>query len=105
MTKDYPVIYSAAAKDDLRSIYRYIAYELAEPGIAKKQVDRIRNKIRKLGSFPAKHPSVDWEPWLSMGMHRVPVDNYLIFYLVNEELQQVIVTRIFYGGRDIEKEL
>lgn len=45
MTEDYKVIYSPAAKDDLRSIYRYIGFDLLEPGVAKAQVDRIRDMI------------------------------------------------------------
>lgn len=45
---------------------------------------------------------VDWEPWASMGMRKLPVDNFLVFYLVNQEECLVMVVRIFYGGRDIE---
>ncbi|MBO4650408.1 MAG: type II toxin-antitoxin system RelE/ParE family toxin [Clostridiales bacterium] len=102
MKEEYKVLYSPAAKDDLRGIYRYIAVDLVEPGFARKQIDRIREKIRNLGAFPKKHQAVDWEPWASMGMRRIPVDNYVVFYLVNDSHNQVMIVRIFYGGRDIE---
>lgn len=45
---------------------------------------------------------VDWEPWHSMKMHRVIVDNYIVFYHVNNCEATVDIVRIFYGGRDIE---
>ena len=36
-----------------------------------------------------------------MGMRKVPVDNYIVFYLVDNDNRIVIVDRVFYGGRDI----
>ena len=40
--------------------------------------------------------------WKSMGMHQVPVDNFIIYYLVNDVDHIVSIIRIFYGGRDIK---
>ncbi len=41
------------------------------------------------------------KPWMSMKMHRVPVDNFIIYYAVNNDSLTVTVIRIFYGGRDV----
>lgn len=38
-----------------------------------------------------------------MGMHQLPVDNFIVYYLVNDEERTVTVVRIFYSGRDIER--
>ena len=46
--------------------------------------------------------SVEWEPWHSMKMHQLPVDNFIVYYLVDDKERTVTVARIFYGGRDIE---
>ena len=102
MTAKYNVIYVPAAKEDLKNIYRYIAFDLVEPKIAEKQVNRIRTCIKKLEQFPKKHPAVEWEPWSSIGMRFVPVDNYVVYYLVNDDNLLVTIVRIFYGGRDIK---
>ncbi len=98
----YHVQYAAQAVDDLRNIYRYLAEELQAPQAAQRQVDRIRKIIRMLNTSPARFPTVGWEPWASMGMRQVPVNNYVVFYLVEENCQTVSVVRIFYSGRDIE---
>lgn len=37
-----------------------------------------------------------------MGMHKVPVDNFVVFYTVDSDSMTVTVIRIVYGGRDIE---
>ncbi len=99
--KIFKVVYSPESIDDLRAIYLYIANELKEPETARKQIDRIRSKIRGLDSFPGKYAKVEWAPWSDMDMRRISVDNYLVFYLVNNEKSEVTIVRVFYGGRDI----
>lgn len=101
MSDSYSVIYAPKAKDDLKEIYSYIAFTLLVPGTAKGQVDRIRKEIRSLDFMPLRNPIVDWEPWKSMGMHKAPVDNFVVFYTVNESSSVVTIIRIVYGGRDV----
>ena len=49
-----------------------------------------------------RYQLVEWEPRCSKGIRRVPVDNYTIFYQVDENQMTVTVIRIFYSGRNIE---
>ena len=102
MNETYSVIYSSKAKDDLIEIYSYIAFDLQVPDIAEGQVNRIRKTIRSLDFMPSRYITVEWEPWKSMSMHQVPVDNFVVYYVVNDDSRTVTVIRIFYGGRDIE---
>ena len=37
-----------------------------------------------------------------MKMHQLPVDNFIVYYLVDDEKRAVTVVRVFYGGRDVE---
>lgn len=102
MTENYKVGYSEDALDDLREIYAYIANELLVPETAAAQVGRIRKEVRSLDFMPARYALVEWEPWHSMRMHRFPVDNFIVYYLIDDEEMSVTVARVFYGGRDIE---
>lgn len=102
MSDLYQVIYSPVAVDDIRDIYSYIALELLAPEAAQNQVNRIRGEIRSLDFMPKRHPFVEWEPWKSMRMHKAPVDNYVVYYTVNDQALVVTVVRIFYSGRDVE---
>ncbi len=103
MSDTYSVIYSPEAKNDIKDIYSYIAFELLVPGTAESQVNRIRKTIRSLDLMPSRNPIVDWEPWKSMGMHKVPVDNFVAFYIVDSTALTVTIIRIVYGGRDIQR--
>lgn len=103
MTRRFRVVYSPAALEDLKAVYSYIAYELHSPIAAKGQTSRIRNEIRSLDQFPERYIAVDWEPWASIGMRKVPIDNYIAYYLTDLEKRIVTIERIFYGGRDVEQ--
>ena len=102
MTENYTVSYSGDALNDLREIYTYIANELLVPETAAAQVGRIRKEVRSLDFMPARYALVEWEPWHSMGMYQFPVNNFIVYYLVDDEAGTVTVVRIFYGVRDIE---
>ncbi len=102
MTDSYKVGYSVDALDDLREIYAYIANELLVTETDKAQLGRIRKEVRSLDFMPARYALVEWEPWHSMQMHQLPADNFIVYYLVDDEERTVTVARIFYGGRDIE---
>jgi plasmid stabilization system protein ParE len=45
------------------------------------------------------------EPWFSRGVRSVSVGNYVVFYLVNDADAVVLITRIAYGKRNMEKVL
>ena len=42
MSERYTVSYTTGAKEDLRSIYSYVAFKLKERQVAKRLVERIR---------------------------------------------------------------
>ena len=102
MTDSYKVGYSVDALDDLREIYSYIANELLVPETTSAQLGCIRKEVRSLDFMPARYALAHWEPWHSMKMHQLPVDNFIVYYLVDDEKRTVTVVRIFYGGRDID---
>lgn len=102
MNTTYSIIYSPQAFLDLTELYEYISFNLQVPKTAEKQVNRIKKTIRSLETMPMRYSLVDWEPWCSKGIRRVPIDNYTVFYLVNENQMAVTVIRIFYSGRNIE---
>ena len=102
MISRFNVIYSPEAKNDLRSIASYILFELKAPQAAQNVTTRIRNEIRSLEEMPERYPIVEWEPWASMRMNKVPVGKYVVFYTVDSDSSVVSIIRIFYGGRNIE---
>ncbi len=101
----YKVYYSAEAKQDLKDIVENISFELLAPEAAINQTRRILKVIESLMNFPMRYSLYRDIPWNSAGLRFVSVDNYIVFYLINEITKSVSVVRIMYSGRDISKEL
>ena len=70
-----------------------------------KNIDRIMNAIKGLDELSLRHKLYQDEPWHSKGLRVLPVDSYLVFYIVIEEEKTVAIVRIMYGGRNIELQL
>ena len=101
----YDVRLSKQAETDLRDIFEYIAFELLAPENAASQLDRIEKKILSLSDFPEKFRLYEREPWKSRNTRIVPIDHYVIFYILNKENAVVTVIRVMYSGRDIDKQM
>ena len=99
----YCICYSDEAKDDLRNIFIYIAYNLGSRDNAEGQVNRIREAIKGLANYPKRNPLVPYEPWVSIGMRRLNVDNYVVLYVVDEINERAEIVRIPYGAMDLDK--
>ena len=101
----YHVLYSKVAKEDIKDIYEYIAYDLLEPATASSQIKRIIKLIKSLSEMPMRFQRYAEEPWYSLGLRVVPVDNYLVFYLPDEMKLTVNIIRVMYRGRDLKTQL
>ena len=100
---NFYVCYSDEAKNDIRNIFMHIAYKLGSKDNAEGQINRIREAVKKLNSFPKRNPLVPYEPWLSLGMRRLNIDNYVVLYIVDDEHERVEVVRIPFGAMDLDR--
>ena len=101
----YAVITTDQADADLRGIYEYIAFELLSPDNAARQLGRLEEHIVGLEEFPEKFRYYEKEPWHSRGLRVMPVDNYLVIYIPDNDAGIVTVIRVMYAGRDVDGQL
>ena len=101
----WKILYSARAKEDLQSIYEYIAYDLHEPNTAADQARAIMDGIGNLDEMPMKYRQYDVESWASKGVRIFSIGKYVILHQPEESSCKVNIVRIMYGGMDIAKQL
>ena len=99
---NYTVILSRRAFADLDEIYDYIATELRSTQNAAAQLARLEENIYALDQMPERYRRYEKEPWHSRGWRIMPVDHYCVFYMPDHDSKVVNITRVLYGGRDIE---
>lgn len=96
----YHVKLTDTALKDINDIADYIAFSLKQRDAAKRQVQRIRERISALAEYPERYPHVKDNYLSNKGYRVISLDRYLIFYKVVTDEKLVIITRILYEKRD-----
>ncbi len=94
--------FTPKANEDLEQIYSYISGKLFAEIAADNLLERIESNIMRLKDFPYSCSFVLDEPLKNRGYRKLIVDNYLVFYLVNEMEKQVVVMRILFGAQNYQ---
>lgn len=82
-----------------------IASDLNAPESAINWARKMREAVLSLDHYPEKYQLTPEEPWHSLGLHRLPVGKYYIYYLVFDDIAEVRVTDIVFQGKDQLKHL
>ena len=101
--KQYTVQVTDRALADMEEIYTYIAEQLQAPENAMRQYNRIAEAIEGLDLFPERVHIMESEPEYTMGLRQLTIDNFSVFYVIEEE--RIIVTRVLYSASDISRRL
>lgn len=96
----YEVEITPQAQEQMQEISQYIAFELQAPEAAFNLIDVLEEAIMSLSQFPKRAPLTAEEPWRNLGIRRMPVKNFLVYFQVYEEVHKVLVTAVLYSRRD-----
>ena len=101
----YIVRITEQARDYLRSIHNYIADDLCAPQAAHNTIVSIRKSIESLSWMPDRYRLVDEKPWDKLGIHKLIVKNYIVYYWIDETEMKVQIIAVIYASRDQETQL
>ena len=96
----YKIEIAQPAVQDLQDILGYISNTLKEPATAQRIYTSIKTEILTLASMPERNRVVDDEPYAAMGVRRLFVENYVVFYVVDKGRNCVHVLRVLYNRRE-----
>lgn len=101
--KQYVVRITDMALADMEEIYNYIAIQLQALENAMGQYNWIVEAVEGLNVFLERIKLVESEPEQIMGLRQLVIDNYSVFYVIED--MDVIVTRVLYSAMDISRRL
>lgn len=96
----YDIHITRAAERDLLNAADHIEYVLKNPKAADDLLDEAEKTINSLGDFPQKFRLVDDPVLSSWSIRFVIVNNYLAFYIIDEQKNMVIIVRFLYQKSD-----
>ncbi len=94
---NFTINYLPSAKKDLDNIISYIQAD--DPNAALNLLNDIDKSIIQLESFPFKGKIPEDDHLKSKDYRMLIVDNYLIFYVVFENNNEIEIRRIIHGKR------
>lgn len=100
MQKMYKVIIDAKAERDLNDIFLYITETLKAPEAAGRLYSRIKKEISGLSTMPHRCSPVTEEPYSQIGVRKLLIGNYIAFFFIDENAQEIHVFRILYNRRE-----
>ena len=93
------IVYQNAV-DDFDQIIQYITYSLKNPEGAMKFIQLFESKLDSIMSFPISYPIIYDSKLELSDLRKCKMDNYLIIYIFNQELEQIEIVRIIYQRED-----
>ncbi len=97
MANEFELLISPRAAEDFESIFDYVSIELCNGTAANSLVDEFQKALERVCFMPESCPRVNNEYVNDKNLRKLLVNNYIIFYKINEENQSVEVIRVLYG--------
>lgn len=97
---EYHVKLTNHAIEQMRETVGYISKALLAPDVAHQWVARMEKELASLAVMPGRYSLTEEEPWRSEGIHKFSVENFIVYYWIEEAARTVWITAIVYGRRD-----
>ena len=99
----YKIEYLLAALQDMTGIVSYISRKLCNPDAAENLAGKLVGAADMLADFPYANPLYIPIKPLRYEYRKLLVENYIMFYRVDELAKTVTIARVIYSGRDYVK--
>ena len=86
------------ARQDIKDITSYLSQYYTST--ARNFMTKLKKQVNQLKTLPLMYPIYEEDPLY----RRMVIDDYLLFYSVDEKRNQVIIHRIFHSKRDISQQ-
>ena len=96
----YSLDFLQAAKQDMTDIVRYISRDLSNPAAAERLAVEMIEAAERLTDFPYKNRVYRTIRPLRQEYRGQVVQNYILFYYVEERQKLVTIARVIYARRD-----
>jgi len=104
--REYRIIYTDAATQDILEKVDYILYQLQDPINADGWYQSLKSAVREgLSTFPCKFQLYRVEPWVSKGYRQMVTDTDVVIYTIDEETVTVTIHLVATRGRDLPAHL
>ena len=102
-SKGYDFVLTETAETDIDDAFMYISETLGNPDAATDLADGLEKQIDKICKRPLTGKLVENDYLRRPDVRRFLVDNYIAYYIIDEDNEVIVILRFVYGGRDQDK--
>lgn len=99
----YTLEYLPIAKKDMSEIAEYIGVKLSNPTAADNLAEKMVSEAENLTDMPYKCSVYISPRPLNYEYRKLLVNNYIMFYYVDESKKLITIARVLYAKRDFRK--
>ena len=103
--RQYRIYITEQAEGHLCSIKNYYIQQLNSPEMAINTLNLIRSGIKKLEFMPNRIKRIDETTWRELGYRKLKINNYYIYYWINDKKSEVHVIAVIYTKMDQQGQL
>lgn len=103
MSKKYDFRFLPSARQDIREVFEYITQKLCNQKAANDLMDKLDEAIDNIRLFPKSFPFHEDVDLRNKSVRKIPIDNYTLFYMFDEERELIKILYFKYGGKDLSK--
>jgi toxin ParE1/3/4 len=89
----YKTIITKPAELDIEEAVTYIKEKLFNPAAADRLLDNVVSAVNSLERMPQRHALLANDNLAALGFRMLPVEKYLLFYVIREDSNAVIIER------------
>ena len=96
--KQYEIIFTPTAINEIRKIYNYITKKLKSKKAADNLMNKIEEKVQNLKYAPRIYQIIKVDNQLELEYRKIVVNNYVIIYTIIENKNNIFISHVFYAG-------
>ena len=97
---EYKIKLTEEFLEEIDQICDYISKELKAPDASKKLRKKVMDNILLLKQYPRMFTEIEKINKTKRQYRRVVVNNYVIFYTIDDKQKVIYIAHIYYGGRN-----
>ena len=101
----YDFYFTPRAEQDLDDILSYISFVLKNETAARNLGNKIFEQIDNVCLFPLSGSLVSNELFVDNSIRKLIIDNYVLYYIPNEQEKRIYILRVVYGQRNLDNVL
>jgi toxin ParE1/3/4 len=94
----YTIKYNEESLQELQEIFDYIAIDSRKRAI--DYMEKMSKCIEQLSVFPNIGSKGKYHEFQEYGIRMLPFENYLIFYIIKEQKQEIGIIHVLHGSRE-----